>query len=109
MCHGVLFKLHKETRNGRLPQTRKEKAPQQREGLLPNFSSREELFRQRGKSQAVGRKPPFRHIASRCALQLRAKKAVPGQVGQRWAKKVLVFHVKSLVLILKATGNVGGS
>ena len=42
-------------------------------------------------------------------LQLRAKKAVPGQVGQRLAKKVLIFHVKSLVLILKAMGNVGGS
>ena len=42
-------------------------------------------------------------------LQLRAKKAVPRQVGQRLAKKVLIFHVKSLVLILKAMGNVGGS
>lgn len=62
MCHGALFKLHKETRNGRLPQTGKEEAAQQREGLLPSFSSREELFRQRGKFQAEGRKPTFRDI-----------------------------------------------
>lgn len=83
MCHGMLFKLHKETRNGCLPQIREKKAAQQREGLLPNFSSREELFRQRGKFQAEGRKPTFSDIEHEAGMATAQGKEGCTQTG--WA------------------------